>query len=307
MPTSNGSCSRTARYPTTSREVLDRIVADPRVQRFACTENVGIQGAMRQCLARAARRFVVPLDADDVLEPDALEVLAAAIDREQADFVFSDEDHLTDERVHTPYSRPGFDPVLNLESSYIWHLCAFSRERALELGVYSNQGAEYCHDWDTIVRFNEAGLPIAHVPHVLYHWRTHAESQSNTDTQNPGSLASMRAVVEAVIARRGAAGRYEIAEFPLFRGAVEWWIRRRPIGDPSFAIVVLGATQADVDALAHAAWLLDRQPRRAASSDIWIRSRTGGRSATPFPTTSNALRCSISNVVQPAMSGYGKR
>ena len=231
--------------------VLDRIAADHRVQRFACAENAGIQGAMRQCLARAARRFVVPLDADDVLEPDALEVLAAAIDREQADFVFSDEDHLTGERVHTPYSRPGFDPVLNLESSYIWHLCAFSRERALELGVYSDEGAEYCHDWDTVVRFSEAGLRIAHVPHVLYHWRTHAESQSNTDTQNPGSLASMRAVVEAVLARRSAAERYEIAEFPLFRGAVEWWIRRRPIGDPGFAVVVLGATQADVDALAH--------------------------------------------------------
>ena len=231
--------------------VLDRIAADHRVQRFACAENAGIQGAMRQCLARAARRFVVPLDADDVLEPDALEVLAAAIDREQADFVFSDEDHLTGERVHTPYSRPGFDPVLNLESSYIWHLCAFSRERALELGVYSDEGAEYCHDWDTVVRFSEAGLRIAHVPHVLYHWRTHAESQSHTDTQNPGSLASMRAVVEAVLARRSAAERYEIAEFPLFRGAVEWWIRRRPIGDPGFAVVVLGATQADVDALAH--------------------------------------------------------
>ncbi len=89
------------------------------------------------------------------------------------------------------------------------------------------------------------------MPHVLYHWRTHAESQSHTDTQNPGSLASMRAVVEGVLARRSAAERYEIAEFPLFRGAVEWWIRRRPIGDPGFAVVVLGATQADVDALAH--------------------------------------------------------
>ncbi len=231
--------------------VLDRIAADQRVQRFACAENAGILGAMRQCLAHAARRFVVPLDADDMLEPDALEVLAAAIDREQADFVFSDEDHITGERMNTPYSRPGFDPVLNLESSYIWHLCAFSRERALELGVYSDEAAEYCHDWDTVVRFSEAGLRIAHVPHVIYHWRTHAKSQSNTDTQNPGSLASMRAVVEGVLARRSAAERYEIAEFPLFRGAVEWWIRRRPIGDPSLAVVVLGATQADVDALSH--------------------------------------------------------
>lgn len=231
--------------------VLDRIAADPRVQRFACAENAGIQGAMRQCIGRATRRFVVPLDADDVLEPDALAVLAAAIEREQADFVFSNEDHLTDERVHTPYLRPGFDPVLNLESSYIWHLCAFNRDRALELGVYSDERAEYCHDWDSVVRFSEAGLRIAHVPHVLYHWRTHAESQSNTDTQNPGSVASMRAVIEGVLARRSAAERCEIVEFPLFRGAVEWWIRRRPVGDPRMAAVVVGATQADVDGLAH--------------------------------------------------------
>ena len=129
--------------------VLDRIAADPRVTRFACAENAGILGAMRRCLARAARGFVVPLDADDVLEPDALEVLAGAIDREQADFVFSDEDHLIGDRAHAPFLRPGFDPVLNIEGSYIWHPCAFSRERALELGVYSDDGAEYCHDWDT--------------------------------------------------------------------------------------------------------------------------------------------------------------
>ena len=172
--------------PDDVAEVLDRIAADPRVQRFACTENAGIQGAMRQCLARAARRFVVPLDADDVLEPDALEVLAAAIDREQADFVFSDEDHLTDERVHTPYSRPGFDPVLNLESSYIWHLCAFSRERALELGVYSNQGAEDLPRLGHDCPFQRGrpadraraarALPLAHACRIAEQYR-HSESR----------------------------------------------------------------------------------------------------------------------------------
>jgi len=238
--------------PDDVRQVLDRIAADQRVQRFACEENVGIQGAMRQCLARASRPFVVPLDADDVLEPDALHVLAAAIDREQADFVFSDEDHVTGERMHTPYARPGFDPVLNLESSYIWHLCAFSRARALELGVYADERAEYCHDWDTVVRFGEAGLRMVHVPHVLYHWRMHAESQSHTETQNPGSVASMRAVIEGVLARRNADERYEIVEFPVFRGAIEWWIRRRPIGDPNFGVIVLGASEGDAAALAAA-------------------------------------------------------
>ena len=143
--------------------------------------------------------------------------------------------------AHTPFSRPGFDPVLNLGVSYIWHLCAFRRERALALGVYSDHGAEFCHDWDTVVRFAEAGRPIVHVPHVLYHWRTHAASQSHTDTQNPGSIASTRAVLERAWRGVGAPDALRDRRVP----AVS---RRRRMVDPAPAgrrallgVVVLGA------------------------------------------------------------------
>ena len=244
--------------------VLADIARDARVQVFACEENAGIQGAMRLCLARAQRDFVVPLDADDLLEADALARLATAAGG--ADSVFSDEDHLSDDRPHTRFSRPGFDPVLNLESSYIWHLCAFRRSTGQALGVYSDRDAEFCHDWDTVVRFAEAQRPIAHVPHVLYHWRTHAASQSHTKTQNPGSIASTRAVLERALARIGAPTLYECAEFPLFRGAVEWWIRRRPVGEPSFAIVVLGGTDADLREIG-------RTPGAVLATDVVALSR----------------------------------
>ena len=115
---------------------------------------------MRRCLAACEREgFVVPLDADDVLEPDALEVLAAAIDREHAaDFVFSDEDHLGDaQRAPILEARVRSGP----QHRELIHLASVARSAASgrsALGVYSDDAAELCHDWDTIVRFSEAGL-----------------------------------------------------------------------------------------------------------------------------------------------------
>src|SRR5262245_33506436 len=147
-------------------------------------DNVGIIGGLRRAFEQASGEFIVPMDADDLLEPDALQVLAAAIAETKADLVYSDEDMVTEETCVSPFRRPDFDPVLNLETSYIWHACAFRRERAARLDVYLDRGTEYCHDWDTVMRFARDGASIAHVPHVLYHWRTHAASQSHSGAQN---------------------------------------------------------------------------------------------------------------------------
>ena len=84
---------------------------------------------------------------------------------------------------------------------------------------------------------------MVHVPHVLYHWRSHAASSSHLPTQNPGTIVSTRVVLERIVAAQSSPSHYEIAEFPIHRGAIEWWIRRRPIGDPSFSVVLLGADE----------------------------------------------------------------
>ena len=63
--------------------------------------------------------------------------------------IFSDEDALVEGKPVSPYLRAAFDPVLNLDSSYIWHLCAINRQRAVSLGLYSDPGATWCDDWDS--------------------------------------------------------------------------------------------------------------------------------------------------------------
>ena len=61
------------------------------------------------------------------------------------------------------------DPVLNLASSYIWHLCCIRRDAALREGLYTDPGATWCHDWDTSFRIARSGEAPLHVPEVLYH------------------------------------------------------------------------------------------------------------------------------------------
>ena len=256
--------------------LLDDLAREPRVRVIEGETCRGIQHGFRTCLEAATCEWIVPIDADDVLEADALAVMASTIASRPADFVFSDEDHLVDGQLRSRYARPGFDPVLNIESSYIWHLSAFRRDRALALGAYTDSGAELCHDWDTSTRFAQAGAVMVHVPHVLYHWRSHDASSSHRPTQNPGTIASTRAVLERIVAAQSSPSRYEIAEYPIYRGAVEWWIRRRPIGDPSFGVVLLGADErscaaaAACDSLARARTVV-AMPGRMETLDDWRR------------------------------------
>jgi hypothetical protein len=203
-------------------------------------ENLGIVGGVRACLERADGDYVVPLDADDLLTPDALAVLAReALARGRPAMLYSDEDLLVEGEPRSPYLRPDWDPALNLAGSYVWHLCAIARERALVTGLYSDRGAEYCHDWDTMFRIWGSGGAIEHVPEVLYHWRTHPASQTNRAGGNQASLASQRQVLERFLGGTPRPELYRVAPFPLDRGAPEWWIERLPREAPPVAVVLL--------------------------------------------------------------------
>jgi len=232
--------------PDELERVIARVATDPRVKLLRLDKNLGIIGGMRHCLERAAGEYVVPLDADDLLTHDALHVVAQGIHdhttqkpgfSEKPSFLFTDEDFLVDGRPQSPLKRTDFDPVLNLASSYVWHLCAFRRERALELGVYADAASNWCHDWDTLFRFVNAGVTPVHLPEIVYHWRTHEASNTNQTGPNAGSLDSQKHVLERQIARQPRPESYEVQPYPLFRGAPEWGIVRRPVETDEIEIV----------------------------------------------------------------------
>ena len=243
---------------------LRRLARDPRIKLDRVAKNAGIIGAMRRCLAAASGDLVVPMDADDLLTEDALARMRQAFAREDCDFAFSDENILAGEDFRDQPRRRRFDEILNRNDSYVWHLCMFDRKKALELGVYSDDRANFCHDWDSVTRFADAGLKIGHAPHVLYHWRVHERSTSNSGSLNEGSLASSRFVLERSIAAMERPERYEVARFPIFRGAEQLAILRRRVDPTPLCVAVMPAggqggdvppTIAAMAAAAHAAVL----------------------------------------------------
>ncbi len=199
-------------------------------------DKLGIAGAMSVALDAATGDYVVPLDADDLLTPDAIQIIKSSIAAtDSPDMLFSDEDILVDGVAQSPYLRSDFDPVLNLDSSYIWHLCAIKRQSALDCKLYSDGKSTWCHDWDSAIRIATSGGRIEHMGEVLYHWRQHHGSTTNSSQVGDGrSLQSVRHVLEQHIERQKVPAHFEVAEWPVNRGAPELYIARKPFDLPQF-------------------------------------------------------------------------
>ena len=217
----NGSTSRE------TRRALDRIAKDPRVRLLRAETNLGIIGGMRYVLERATARYVLPVDSDDYLFPDALAIVAAAIQREgYPALLYSDEDKLRDGRHVDAFRKPGWDPVLFRNCCYIAHLCAIRRDEALRLGAYMDAAAEGCHDWDTFLRITRAGHTPVHVPEVLYSWRMHGASTAANVAAKDYVVNSQRHVLEEHLKATGRSTNLSVVRSPFFPGSPDWWIRR---------------------------------------------------------------------------------
>ena len=225
--------------------VLAEIATQSRGRVLREQANLGIILGLRRCLAAATGDYVIPLDADDLLTGDALQIAAHWIGRQGGPaLIYSDEDRLEDGCPATAYLRPDWDPVLALSSSYIWHLYAIDRASALELGVYTDAEANWCHDWDTVLRVAAAGKGIVHIPEVLYHWRQHAGSSTNRPEPETASLASQRHVLERAVKARPCSELFRVEPLSPDRGAPGYWITRLPVSPPSVALLGYGGDAA---------------------------------------------------------------
>jgi len=205
--------------------ILQSLEKDNRIHVYSLEQNIGILSGMAFCLDKATKKYVIPLDSDDLIVPETLAVLTRYIlTHTICDFFYSDEAMLINDVLH-PYFRGEFDPLINFSASYIWHLMAFKRETAQELGVYTNKKTEYCHDWDTVTRFFVNNKIIKHIPEVLYLWRQHDRSTSNSGKEYNLAGDSQRETLKFALQTLECADCFSIEEFPIFRGTVEYRCR----------------------------------------------------------------------------------
>jgi GT2 family glycosyltransferase/glycosyltransferase involved in cell wall biosynthesis len=182
--------------------------SDPRIKVAFRAENGNISRATNSAAKLATGDFLLFLDQDDLLPPDALgEIALALAAAPDADILYTDDDKIdVDGRRYAPQFKPDWSPELLLSYMYFSHAFVVRRALFAELLGF-RPGFEGSQDYDFALRASEHARRIVHLPLVLYHWRATPGSTAASGEAKPASFdAGIRAVDEA-LSRRGSRGR----------------------------------------------------------------------------------------------------
>jgi GT2 family glycosyltransferase len=173
--------------------------ADDRIHLVQRKTNGHISASSNSAVSLASGRWLCLMDHDDILPEHALASAVLALDLvPDAGLLYSDEDHIEPNGTRgMPYFKPGFDPLLLLGQNYFSHLCMLRRDLVEQVGGF-RVGMEGSQDWDLVLRVADLLTPdqIVHVPHVLYHWRSHPESTASAVSAKPYVVEASRRVVQ---------------------------------------------------------------------------------------------------------------
>lgn len=190
-----------------TRATLGRLQPlDPRIAVTRRPANGGISEATNDGLAAARGTFIVLLDHDDTLAPQALErIKEELVAHPETDYLYTDEDKIDAEGAYYgAFRKPAWSPSRLLSQMYTSHASVFRRELLGRTGAFRS-GFDGSQDHDLVLRAVELARGIRHVPEVLYHWRAVAGSTAiDVRAKDYAWDAGVRAVDEA-LARRGLA------------------------------------------------------------------------------------------------------
>ncbi len=179
---------------------------DPRIRVAYRSDNGGIVAATNDALAMARGVFVSFLDHDDLLAPAALELVAAFIDADpddEVDYVYTDEDKVDEFGVRSnAFLKPDWSPDRFRCQMYVCHLSTVRRTILDEVGGLRS-GFEGSQDFDLILRVTEKARKVAHVPAVLYHWRTLSTSTALSAQAKPYAFVAGQNAISEHLERVG--------------------------------------------------------------------------------------------------------
>lgn len=168
--------------------------------------NMHISATSNACLEMATGEWCVLLDHDDRLYPNALfEIVRYLNLHPQGEVFYTDEIVVQADGnpMGGPFFKPAWSPVLNLQTNYCAHLCAYKTSLLRQIGGFRT-GYEGSQDHDLIMRASEkAQIPPVHIPFCTYQWRVHPQSTaSSIDAKPYAATNGIKAVTEAC-QRRG--------------------------------------------------------------------------------------------------------
>ena len=176
---------------------------NPKIKVTFLEKNLNISGATNAALELASGDYIALMDNDDEITPNALYEMVKAINEQNAEFIYSDEDFITTDGNHTnPHFKPDFSPDLLLSHNYITHFTCFKKELLKKVGYFKSE-FDGSQDYDLFLRLTEKTSKIYHIQKVLYHWRMLETSTSANSEAKPEAIERGKKVVQEALKRRG--------------------------------------------------------------------------------------------------------
>lgn len=223
---------------------------DARIVYKKLENNAGIAENTNACIQMASGNYLALFDHDDMLHPSALYQCAKVIEKEGADFIYTDEVTFEGgdlQNIVTYHFKPDFS-VDNLRGvNYICHLSVFQKTLLEQVGNFRPQ-YDGSQDHDMILRLTDAAEKICHIPKVLYFWRSHKMSTSmNLNSKSYAVAAGRRAVSDAEN-RRGYPAAVHSAQICKTHYRMKY-----ETGEPKVSVIIYGTGSASKQAVYTAA------------------------------------------------------
>jgi SAM-dependent methyltransferase len=192
--------------------MLPDAIIDPRVTTIRAPHWAdGVGGLKRFACEQCKGYYLVELDHDDALLPEALQKISDAIDEHDPDFIYSDAVSLNEDGTCRMYGKEyGWE---HYEKGSMWINSSFEptasslREifyapdhvRVWKRSVYTDVGGHdprlpVCDDFDLIIRTYLSGAKFHHIPECLYVYRIHANGD-NTWVKHNAQIQAKQAEI----------------------------------------------------------------------------------------------------------------
>lgn len=207
---------------------------DKRICYKKLKKNMGISDNTNACLDMASGDYIVLFDHDDFLHPSALYENMKVIERENADFIYTDENtfHETINDAFFPHYKPDFSPDYLRSINYICHLTTFSRELYQKVGGFRRE-FDGSQDYDMILRLTEQAERVVHIPKVLYYWRAHKDSVAMDIHAKDYCINTAQKALTEHLQRIGLSGEVENGQY-----LSSYRIRYEIVGNPLISILI---------------------------------------------------------------------
>jgi len=169
-----------------TKELLGPFLNNKKID-YIYQDNRGLPGARNAGIRRANGNYILCLDADDELAPDAIQKLFESARNNNAQWVISDiyrvENNVTEVQKAV---LPSQNPLIDLLSHKTYfRSCFYSKNCLLHLDMYDESQKCY-EDWELYVRLFESKAVYSYVPEPLYIYkiRKHSITKQRTFKKN---------------------------------------------------------------------------------------------------------------------------